>query len=254
MDVVNILLLCFASLVAGGMDAMVGGGALILLPAMLIGLPNTAIATILGTEKMAAVFGTAAAATTYVRHHPVRPRHVVSMMVAGFVGAVAGAIVATQLSTEVLKPFVLFVLAAVWLFTWLRKDFGTEEGLHPVSNRRAMTLGIVGGTAIGFYDGLIGPGTGSFLLFLMIVGEGASFIRASSTAKLVNTATNIGALLLFAFTGHVMFLLGIAMAICGIIGSVMGSRLAIRKGSRFVRVVFLVTVAALIVRLAVNVF
>jgi uncharacterized membrane protein YfcA len=249
---VHVLLLCFASLFAGAMDAMVGGGALILLPAMLLGLPQKSIATILGTEKLAAVFGTAAAAHTYVRHHPVRAAYAGPMMLAGLVGAVAGATTATQLSTETLKPFVLFVLAAVWVFTLLRKDLGAAEG-ETVSNRRSLAIAICGGLGIGFYDGLIGPGTGSFLLFLLILGEGASFIRASSTAKLVNTATNVGALLLFALTGHVMYLLGSVMAIFGILGSVIGSRLAIRMGSRFVRIVFLVTVAALIARLAIDV-
>jgi uncharacterized protein len=174
------------------------------------------------------------------------------MMVAGLIGAIAGATTATQLSTRTLKPFVLLVLTAVWLFTLLRKDFGALEGA-PVSNRRSLTIAVLGGLAIGFYDGLVGPGTGSFLLFLLILGEGASFIRASSTAKLVNTATNIGALVLFASTDHVMYTLGGVMAGFGVAGSVIGSRLAIRKGSRFVRVVFLVTVAALICRLAVDV-
>ena len=253
MTALHVVILSFAGVLAGAMDAMVGGGALILLPALLIGIPGKPIATILGTEKLGAVFGTAAAATTYVRHHPVRPAHAVPMMIAGLTGAVAGALVATQLSTSILKPFVLFMLAAMWLFTWFRKDLGATES-SGVSNRRSMALALTGGTAIGFYDGLVGPGTGSLLLFLMIVGEGATFIRASSTAKLVNTATGVGALGLFAFTGHVLYALGILLAICGVIGSVIGSRLAIRKGSRFVRIVFLVTVAVLIVRLAFDVY
>lgn len=251
-DLLTTLLLCTAAAGAGAMDAIVGGGGLVQVPALLVALPTTATADLLGTNKLAAMCGTAVAAGRYAREHRPRARHAVPMAIGAFLGAAGGARLASQVPTRSMKIIVLVALAVVLVVTARRKDFGSLDRGHP-SERRARVVALVGGTSIGFYDGLIGPGTGTFLLFLLIVAEGATFVRASATAKFVNLATNLAALTVFAAGGHVLFALGALMAASNMVGSAFGARLAIRHGSAFVRVVFLVVVTALLVRLLVDV-
>jgi uncharacterized membrane protein YfcA len=174
------------------------------------------------------------------------------MCVAAFVGSGVGALIATVVSSDVLRPAVLVALAAVWLYTLRRPTLGEVETLR-LTSRHQTAVAVVGGAAIGMYDGFVGPGTGSFLVFLLVGAVGLSFLHASATAKAVNTMTNLAALLLFGLGGHVLWGLGAAMAASNLAGSQVGTRLAIRRGSAWVRRVFLVVVAALILRLAYDV-
>jgi uncharacterized membrane protein YfcA len=247
----TLAILLFVAFSAGLVDAIVGGGGLIQLPALLIALPHQAPATILGTHKFVSMFGTSIAAVNYGRRFPPKVAFALPMVAGAGAGAVLGASLATLIPADDFKPIILVVLVAVWLYTWRQKKLGEVEQGHPTGTR-AYVLGISGGSVIGFYDGLIGPGTGSFLIFLLVHWVGMSFLRASATAKLVNVVTNIAAFSLFAATGHVLFALGAAMAVANLVGGAIGSHLAIKKGSGFVRVVFLVTVAALIVKLATD--
>ncbi len=252
-DLPTFIALACTAFFAGAVDAIVGGGGLLQLPALLLALPGHSVATVFGTNKLVSVFGTTSAAFRYGRHIPPSKKFVLPMAIAAFFGSVLGANCVRLLPPSSVKPLVLVLLALVWLYTLMRSDFGSIEQHHP-HGRRAILIGVGGGAAIGFYDGLVGPGTGSFLIFLLIGGLGMSFLRASATAKIVNVTTNVAALLLFAATGHLLFLLGLAMAVFNVLGSIVGSHLAISKGSRFVRIVFLVVVAALIVRLGFDVW
>ncbi len=166
-----------------------------------------------------------------------------------FAGAAVGALLATAVPGSALRPVVLVALVAVLVFTWRRPSLGEVEALR-LGRRRQRAVTGVGGAAIGFYDGLVGPGTGTFLVFLLVGTVGLSFLHASATAKTVNTATNLAALLLFALGGHVLWALGAAMAASNLLGAQLGARLAIRRGSAWVRRVFLVVVTALVARLA----
>ncbi len=235
------------------MDAIVGGGSLVQLPSMFLLLPHATPATILGTNKMSSICGTTVAAINFVRHHRPQARYLVPMAITGFVGSFIGAHSVSLLPPSKAKPLILLVLVVVWIYTWTRKDFGHLEHGHP-TRRRASLIAVAGGSIIGFYDGLVGPGTGSFLLFLLIAGEGATFMRASVTAKVVNVMTNLGGLIMFAIGGHVFWKLGALMAVCNMAGGFVGSRIAINKGSRFIRHAFLLLVVALIIRLAFDVF
>lgn len=248
----DVLLLCAAALVAGAFDAVVGGGGLVQVPALFLALPGVPPAALLGTNKVASVVGTAAAAVTYARRVPPRGPLAAGMVLTAAAGAVGGAASVALLDPALVRPLVLVLLVAVGLYTLVRPDFGTEDTarLRPGA---ALAVGWVGGAVIGFYDGFVGPGTGSFLVVLLVAAVGQSFLRASATAKLVNTATNLAALALFAAQGSVLWGLGLAMAAANLAGSVVGARIALAKGARFVRVVFLVVVAALVVRLAVDV-
>ena len=246
------LLLCLFALLAGGLDAVVGGGGLVQLPALLVVLPSAPVVALLGTNKLASVVGTASAAVTYNRRIAVDRRTAAAMAVAAFVGSGAGALLATSVDGEVLKPLVLLALVGVLAYTLRTPALGEVERLRlGAGHQRAVA--VLGGAGIGFYDGLVGPGTGSFLVFLLVGAVGLSFLHASATAKVVNTMTNLAALLLFAAGGHVLWALGAAMAVSNLLGSQLGTRLALRRGSAWVRRVFVVVVSALVLRLAYDV-
>ena len=243
------LLLCLFALLAGALDAVVGGGGLVQLPALLVVLPQAPVVALLGTNKLASVVGTASAAVTYNRRIAVDRRTAGLMAVAAFLGSGVGALLATSVDGDVLKPVVLVALVAVLAYTIRTPSLGEVEQLRlGAGGQRAVA--VLGGAGIGCYDGLVGPGTGSFLVFLLVGAVGLSFLHASATAKVVNTLTNLAALLLFAAGGHVLWALGAAMAVANLLGSQLGTRLALRRGSAWVRRVFVVVVSALVLRLA----
>ncbi len=248
----DVLLLCAAAFVAGGFDAIVGGGGLVQVPALFLALPGAAPEALLGTNKVASVVGTSAAAVTYARR--VRParRLTGGMVAAAGAGALGGAACVSLLDPALVRPLVLGLLVAVWLHTLLRPGLGAED-VPPAAGRRSLAVGWGGAAVIGFYDGFLGPGTGSFLIVLLVAGLGQSFLRASATAKVVNVATNLAALALFAAQGAVLWGLGLTMAAANLLGATLGARVAIARGAGFVRTVFLVVVAALVARLAVDV-
>ena len=243
------LLLCLFALLAWAPDAVVGGGGLVQLPALLVVLPQAPVVALLGTNKLASVVGTASAAVTYNRRTPVDRRTAAVMAGAAFLGSGAGALLASRVDGDVLKPVVLVALVAVLAYTLRTPGLGEVERLR-LSAGGQRAVAVVGGAGIGFYDGLVGPGTGSFLVFLLVGAVGLSFLHASATSKVVNTMTNLAALLLFAAGGHVLWVLGAAMAVANLLGSQLGTRLALRRGSAWVRRVFLVVVGALVLRLA----
>ncbi len=248
----ELLVLCVFALVAGGLDAIVGGGGLVQLPALLVVLPQAPVVALLGTNKLASVVGTASAAVTYQRRVTIDRRTAALMAGSAFAGAGLGALLATQVGSALLKPVVLVALIAVLGYTLARPALGEVEQLR-LTARAQQAVAVVGGAAIGFYDGFVGPGTGSFLVFLLVGAVGLSFLHASATAKIVNTMTNLAALALFAYGGHVLWTLGAAMAAANLTGSQIGARLAVRRGSAWVRRVFVVVVGALVLRLAYDV-
>ncbi|MBC7373758.1 MAG: TSUP family transporter [Frankiales bacterium] len=248
----EVLVLCVFAFLAGGLDAIVGGGGLVQLPALLVVLPQAPVVALLGTNKLAPVVGTASAAITYQRRVVIDRRTAAVMAGTALVGSGLGALLATQVGSELLKPVVLVVLIAVLGYTLARPALGEVEQLR-LTARAQQAVAVVGGAAIGFYDGFVGPGTGSFLVFLLVGAVGLSFLHASATAKIVNTMTNLAALALFAYGGHVLWVLGAAMAAANLAGSQIGARLAVRRGSAWVRRVFVVVVGALVLRLAYDV-
>ncbi len=245
----DVLVLCAVAVLAGALDAVVGGGGLLQLPALLLVLPQAPVVALLGTNKLSSVVGTCSAAVTFARRVDLDRGTAVPMAVAAFVGSGLGAALATALPGSALRPLVLAALVGVLVFTVRRPGLGEVEVLR-LAPRAQRLVALSGGAVIGSYDGLVGPGTGSFLVFLLVGVVGMSFLHASATAKVVNTATNLAALLLFAVGGHVLWALGAAMAAGNLLGSQVGARLALRRGSAWVRRVFLVVVTALVVRLA----
>jgi len=247
------IFLAIASGFAGFVDAMAGGGGLIQLPALLVGLPNKELPLILGTNKVPAIFGTAAAARNYFKNIKPDIPLTLSMMGPAFVGSMGGASLAAAVPKDFFKPFIVFLLIAVAIYTWVKPELGMSENLKYTHKKRLVIVALIG-LLIGFYDGIFGPGTGTFLVFFLVSGIGYAFLKASGTAKLVNISTNAGAILSFQLTGHIWWQLGLLLAVANVTGAIIGSRLAIKGGSPLVRKVFLAVTFLLITRVAWDTF
>jgi uncharacterized membrane protein YfcA len=254
MDMVHGAGLLTAAAGAGGVDAIVGGGGLILLPTLLLAYPTLPTATALGTNKLAAISGTSTAAVTYARRTPVDRRVVLPAAALAVATAGCGAVLAANLPTSVFRPVIMAMLLTVMMFVVFRPSFGAEAAGEAVSRRRRILTTVLAGSGIGFYDGVFGPGTGTFLIICFTVGLASEFVTSSAMAKVVNTGTNFGALLVFAAQGHIMWLVGAGMGVCNIVGATLGARLALRKGAGFVRLVLVVVVTALVVKMGYDQF
>ena len=249
MSVANFIFLALAAGFAGFVDAVAGGGGLVQLPALLIGIGNKPIPMILGTNKIPSIFGTSTAALSYFKKVKPDLRLTATMAGPALIGSVAGAHLASHFPTRVFHPLILTLLVLVGIYTWRKPELGLNEQLRHTHVKRLWIVAVCG-LLIGFYDGIFGPGTGTFLVFLLVIIVGYEFLKASATAKLVNIATNFGAIVTFQLTGHIWWRLGLALAIANVTGALIGSRLAIKGGSPLVRRVFLLVVAALIAKLS----
>jgi uncharacterized membrane protein YfcA len=238
-----------AAFVAGLVDAVVGGGGLIQTPALFLLLPGAPVPVVLGTGKVASLAGTAAAAVTYARRVALDWTVTLPAAAAATVFAFLGSRVASQLSRDAFRPVVLVVLVTMGAYTLWKKDFGSLQHT-PVAEGRRRLVGLGVGASVGFYDGFFGPGAGSILIFLFVGLAGLTFLRASASAKIVNTATNIASLAYFAAHGNVRYAVALPMAVCNLAGGVVGARVALWRGAGFVRVLFLVIIAALFSKIA----
>ncbi|MFI8828729.1 TSUP family transporter [Streptomyces sp. NPDC053431] len=255
MDVEVVAGLLFAAAAAGWVDAVVGGGGLILIPALLMAFPHLPPAAALGTNKLTAITGTTVAAATYARRTKLDrsvalPAALLAVPAAGF-----GALSASSLPASWFRPVIMALLIAVAVFVVLRPQFGSVvEDADAVGSRRRLLAVALAGCGIGFYDGVFGPGTGTFLIMIFTSMLALEFLQSSALAKVVNVGTNLGALTVFAYQGQVLWLLGAAMALCNIAGATLGARTALKRGSGFVRVVLLVVVSVLVLKLAFDQF
>jgi hypothetical protein len=248
-----LLFVAAAAALAGFIDAIVGGGGLVLVPALFAAFPQAVPATLLGTNKGGAVWGTAWASWQFARRVRLRWASLAPAVVAALAGSFAGAWAVTHTSAEGLKRALPFVLAAVLIYTLARKELGRHHAPRLDGMREALAAVAIG-AAVGFYDGFFGPGTGSFFVFLYVRVLGYDFLHASASAKLLNTATNAAALALFAWKGHVWWHLALVIALANVAGSLAGTRLALKHGAGFVRGVFIAVVAALIAKTAYDAF
>lgn len=245
----DLLTVTLASLFAGFVDAIVGGGGLILVPALFSVFPGAAPATLFGTNKGASVWGTAWATAQFARKVELRWAALLPAAATALAGSFCGAWAVTMVSAQGLRKVLPFVLLAVLLYTLARKDLGRTHAPRFSGRHEALVASTLGGV-VGFYDGFFGPGTGSFFVFAFVRLLGYDFLSASASAKLLNTATNAAALVLFAFKGHVWWHIAAAMAVANVLGSLLGTRLALKHGAGFVRGVFILVVSALIAKTA----
>ena len=243
----DLLWVTLAAGLAGFVDAIVGGGGLILLPTLFAVHPSALPATLFGTNKAAAIGGTAWACSQYARRVTMNWGTLAPAAVTALLASFAGAWLVTMVPATGLRKALPLVLLVVLLYTLWRKDLGRVHAPH-LSPRREALRGSAIGAGIGFYDGFFGPGTGSFFVFLLVRGLGYDFLHASAGAKLLNTATNLAAIALLAAKGHVWWHVAAVMAVANVIGSLLGARLALRHGAGFVRGIFIAVVSLLILR------
>lgn len=249
----DILIVSVASLFAGLIDSIVGGGGLILVPALFATFPSSPPATLFGTNKCASVWGTSIATLQYARRVDMRWKVLLPAAVFALAGGFFGAWTVTQVNPDFLRRCLPVVLSAVFVYTLAKKDLGHLHAPHHSANREIGFACLIGAT-VGWYDGFFGPGTGSFFIFLFVRGLGYDFLNASAAAKLLNVAANGAALFLFAATGHIWWQLGLVMAGANITGSLIGTRLALKHGPSFVRRVFVVVVGCLILKTGYDAF
>jgi uncharacterized membrane protein YfcA len=234
-----------ASLFAGFVDSMVGGGGLILVPALLATFPTTHPATLFGTNKAASVWGTGMATVQYSRRVKMHWRAMLPAALVGLVASLGGAWLVTVVSPDYLRRILPVILLLVLGYTLAKKELGRDH-LPTFTGRMETALACCIAAVIGFYDGFFGPGTGSFLVFCLVRFLGYDFLHASAAAKLINTATNISALALFIYKGHIWWHFALAMAVANVVGSLAGTHMALKHGTGFVRWVFIAVVSALI--------
>lgn len=238
-----------ASSLAGLVDAIVGGGGLIMVPSLFGLFPQAVPATLLGTNKAASAWGTGWAAWQYAKRVKLPSARLWVAMATAMAGAATGSWLATQVPAQRFRMALPVVLAAVWAYTLWKKDMGHTHAPHRSASQEAALASLLGGL-IGFYDGLFGPGTGSFFVFALVRVLGWDFLHASAAAKRLNLATNLASLAWFVPHGHVAWALSLPMAVANVAGSSVGAHLALKHGTRFVRGVFLLVVGALILKTA----
>jgi uncharacterized protein len=253
MEAYIIFFLCLAAFAAGFIDAIVGGGGLIQTPMGLILLPNLPVSTVIGTLKIPAFSGTSFAAFQYLKKVVIKWKLLLIMMFLAVPSAFLGSTILTYVSNDFMKPLLLVVLSLLAIYTYAKKNFG-QHFAKDHSDRTQILYAVLISIIVGFYDGFIGPGTGSFFVVAFIALMGFDFLNASANAKMVNLATNFGSICLFISKGKIIWAIALPMAASNALGGWLGAKLAINKGNGFIRIFFLIVVIGTLIRFAYDVF
>jgi len=248
----ELLLVSFAALVAGFVDSIVGGGGLVQAPALFILYPQFSVLQVIGTNRFASFLGTSVAGYQYARKVPVPWKLVLISAVGTAIMSYLGATIASHMKAEVLKPLILVVMSAIAVYSYSNKSLGQKE-LQRVAAIRLPWYGLLLGMAMGFYNGFVGPGTGSLLVFGFVSVLGFEFLKASAIAKIINVVADLSSLVFLVWKGYVEFEIAIPMMICNVLGAYLGSKMALLRGNSFVRTVFLVVIFGLIARFGYDV-
>ena len=252
MELSTILFLCLIAFLAGYVDAVVGGGGLIQVPAGLILMPTQAVSTVIGTLKVPSFIGTCFATYQYLQKVKIPLLRILLFTSIAFASAFSGSLLLTRMSNQFMKPVIFFVLLVMAIYTFTKKDLG--QSLQKEDIKYATIKGVMICLFIGFYDGFIGPGAGSLFVLAFISILGYDFLHASAHAKIVNLSTNLGSLILFIGKGVILWPVAIPMSICNATGGFFGSRMALKKGNQFIRKIFLIVIVATLLRLGYDVF
>lgn len=252
-SIYTIVFLAFMAFIAGFVDAIVGGGGLIMVPSVLVAVPSAQVSQAIGTTKIPALSGISMAAYQYAHKIKLNWYIVLPSCLVAFLASFTGSWLLTQVSNDFMKPFLLLVLSLVAVYTYIRKDFGQHtDKAH--SEKQKIQYACLLTLFVGFYDGFIGPGGGSFYLMAFVVLLGFNFLQASAYAKMANASSNFASVILFVAKGKVVWSIAIPMAVGAIVGSLLGSRYAMAKGNAFVRKFFLIVVCVVLLRFAYDVF
>lgn len=249
----DIVILCCFAFLAGFIDSIVGGGGLIQTPALLITMPQIAVPMLMGTAKISSIAGSTMSSVQYARQVTFQKRTLFMTIIAALIGAFLGARLINYLQPNVVKPSIFFLLIIVFVYMFLKKDFGQSPKAQ-ISESKSVLYSSLFGFVVGIYDGFLGPGTGSFLILFFVSTIGFDFLLASAHAKVVNLATNVGAVIYFIASHNVLWAVALPMAACNLTGSYIGSRLAMLKGNRFIRLFFLGVIFLMILRYGYDIF
>lgn len=249
----DLLILCFFAFLAGFIDSIVGGGGLIQTPALLITMPQIAVPMLMGTAKISSIAGSTMSSIQYARQVTFQKRTLFMTIIAAIIGAFLGARLINYLQPNIVKPSIFFLLIIVFVYMFLKKDFGQSQKAQ-ISESKSVLYSSLFGFVVGVYDGFLGPGTGSFLILFFVSTIGFDFLLASAHAKVVNLATNVGAVIYFIASHNVLWAVALPMAACNLSGSYIGSRLAMLKGNRFIRLFFLGVIFLMILRYGYDIF
>ena len=253
LSLINLALLGLAMFSAGFIDAIAGGGGLIQTPAMLLSFPNENPVSVVATSKTAAFFGTTTAALKYRKSIKTDPKLLLAMVLPAFIGACFGALLASHISPQSFKSAIFFMMIAIFIYTLAKPDLGKVH-VDKHSPRKLMAIGAIAAALIGFYDGLIGPGTGTMLMIALVAVMGFAFVGASAIAKVVNATTNLASIIVVGFRIGIMWKLGLLLGVANLLGGYFGSHLALKKGSGFIRAFYLVVTGILILRLGYSLY
>lgn len=248
-----LIFLLFASGFAGFVDAISGGGGLIQLPSLMVGLSTTEPATVLGTNKLPSFIGTSSAVVNYLRRIKIDLRFTLAMAVPAFLGSWSGAHFASLIPKDFFRPIIVVMLIAVAGYTFTKKELGLVKS-HRHTDGKRYIIGAGSGLIIGFYDGIFGPGTGSFIALILVAVIGFAFLEATAITKVVNWGTNLAALISFQLSGNVIWAIGLAMGVANLIGALFGVRVAVNGGSVLIRKAFIAVTLLLILRLGIDIF
>jgi uncharacterized protein len=243
----QLLLMCCAALLAGFVDSIVGGGGLVQVPALFILYPHFEIPRIIGTNRFSSFMGTAVAGYQYAKKVEIPWRTVIYAGIGAGVMAFLGAKISDLIDEKILKPIILILMTVIAIYTFKKKDLGQEEMLK-FQLTKVPFYGLIIGASAGFYNGFVGPGTGSLLVFGFVSVIGYGFLKASAISKIVNVIADVASLGFFITQGYVQYEIAIPMMLCNMTGSYLGSKMAILKGNEFVRNFFLIVIFALILR------
>jgi uncharacterized membrane protein YfcA len=249
----ELYLLCFFAFLAGFIDSIVGGGGLVQVPAFFVLYPTLSVPNIIGTNRLASAVGTSAAAWNYARSVSIPWKIVACAGLGAAAFSYLGATVQSWLPSAVLKPLILVLIIAIAVYTYRKKDFGQEERLLVGPELLPFRAAAIG-AALGFYNGFVGPGTGSLLVFGFVSLIGYSFLRASAISKIINVVADVSSLIFFLANKYVLFHLALPMMACNVAGSWLGSRMAVLRGNAFIRKVFIAVVTGIVLRFAWDVF
>ncbi|MDO4878994.1 MAG: sulfite exporter TauE/SafE family protein [Neisseria sp.] len=239
---------------AGLMDAAVGGGGLLQIPALFGILPaNTPLAAVLGINKFAAATGTSVAAAQFALKIRVPWKLLLPAAAIAFTASYLGAKLASNVPANHMKPAIFIIMTAMFAYTFRKKDLG-QTVRETALNTREYRTGLLFGALIGFYDGILGPGTGSLLSFAFVRFFAFDFLTASASAKIINLATNLAALCYFAPNGHIVWQWALPLAAANLLGGIAGSALAIRGGAKFLRQGFMFLLLVLIGKFGLDIF
>jgi uncharacterized membrane protein YfcA len=241
-----------AAVCAGWVDAVVGGGGLIQIPALLLGFPMVTPVQILATNKLSSICGTSVSAATYYRRVKPDLKTAIPLALLAFAGSLIGASLVSHISRAAFNPIVLAVLIGVGTYILFNPGLGAQTALRFSGHRHVLAATGVG-FLIGIYDGALGPGTGSFLVFALVGLLGYAFVQASAKAKIANVATNLAALVVFIPAGAVMWKVGLLMGLGNLAGGYLGARTAVAQGAGFVRVVLVIVLGAFIAKIGLDV-